>query len=1335
MEANEKNLAKDSESARPSANGTRLPVGVVLISYFALGAAATLAQSMILREVLVTFFGTELAIGSFYGSWFLWIALGAVASPRLQRLLKKQKTIPNAGEKELGGRTAAAQKLYLILHLAFPVLLCLQIALLRYWRVLSGISPLELATLEETIAAAFVAAMGPGFVIGALFPLAGRLIRTADRDPITRIYIWEAGGSLVGGLLFTYLLSIYLKPHQALAAIGFLETVAVAIGALYLGVGQTPTTQKARFWQQIKEGGRALAAGSSWRFGLGLAGFTALVWVVVASPLGGRAGQVTNRARWQTIQQGYKLVESRYTPYSHVSIGRAGHAKNEKGETARRGERVIFGLFNDGVLNATFPDRHLFAEQAAHIIVQNPEARRVLILGGGPEGLAQQLARFPSIDQIDCILQDPWATEMVRRRLDKRAQRALDGRRIRVINQDGRRYVNSGAQDKRYDLVVSLVAQPTTAALNRFFTLEFFKAVKRIAPDGVFMLFFHRDERVYLIQQERLALASIYRTLQTAYPHTTLQVGRFDYMTAAQQAILARDTATLAHRYRSLGLNSWPYPPNAFPGRSVDRKRSQALAARLSETSVTLNQDGRPITYFHTIAYLGRLSKSSFTALIERLSGLTGPAVFLLAALLFALCILKRCADPDPAAARRFHTALGLSTVGFASMTIQIVNLVAFQNTLGSLYAELGRLTGVLMAGLALGALAGRFVAAKTTRPRMLFIGALILMATLTALLPTLLATLAWRTAGLATAGFLTLSGVAGLSTGLVFPLAVAAYRAKKQSSKMPSTDVSPIGATEVASTAAALDAADHIGACIGGLATGALLIPLLGLDLSCWFGALLIGGAGILNALDLVFAHWGWRQKAVPPVRWSFLWKRLSWTLAAVVVVLVGGRWILAETPTDGDSGKRKNGGAKPISSDSAPAGQGAHSAFARRLLAKSPAAGMRVVEKKQPFPHLALYKQKHLAAVVFSTSHTAPNVRGYAGPIELIIRLKADGTLSSVQMGKHNETPSYIGGVPDWLKRFSGLAPRRPIYGAQGIDTLTGATVTTRALKKIIARSRRKAISELLRQSAGAQAEPPADEGSAENEPSWLARTVGKPAFWAVLILLGTALWAYLRATPGLRLLVLGMAAAVLGFWQNIPISSLDVGLMSQGQFPGSATKMLVVVGAALAALLLGQVWCGYLCPFGALQELWWMIFHRRGYRAAADLGQSRHISQKLEGGARYIKFLFLALLLSWFAFSQNQAIFFFDPMVWVFRFEHAFWRDVLLGVILLAALALFRPWCRYICPVGALIALSNKVALLDRRAARRRVNRCDIGVHTAKDVDCIRCNRCVRTKSFWL
>ena len=80
---------------------------------------------------------------------------------------------------------------------------------------------------------------------------------------------------------------------------------------------------------------------------------------------------------------------------------------------------------------------------------------------------------------------------------------------------------------------------------------------------------------------------------------------------------------------------------------------------------------------------------------------------------------------------------------------------------------------------------------------------------------------------------------------------------------------------------------------------------------------------------------------------------------------------------------------------------------------------------------------------------------------------------------------------------------------------------------------------------------------------------------------------------------------------------------------------------------------------------------------------------------------------------------------------------WKVLVLAVILLAAMAIHRPFCRYLCPLGAFYALFNRFSFfqmqLDKEACvgcKQCERACPMGVEVTKDInsgECIRCGRC--------
>ena len=68
------------------------------------------------------------------------------------------------------------------------------------------------------------------------------------------------------------------------------------------------------------------------------------------------------------------------------------------------------------------------------------------------------------------------------------------------------------------------------------------------------------------------------------------------------------------------------------------------------------------------------------------------------------------------------------------------------------------------------------------------------------------------------------------------------------------------------------------------------------------------------------------------------------------------------------------------------------------------------------------------------------------------------------------------------------------------------------------------------------------------------------------------------------------------------------------------------------------------------------------------------------------------------------------------------------VMLAVLVIGLSIVFRRfWCRSLCPAGAFLALLNGVRLFKRVVPHTEPARCDLGVRSAAELDCICCDRC--------
>jgi polyferredoxin len=189
-------------------------------------------------------------------------------------------------------------------------------------------------------------------------------------------------------------------------------------------------------------------------------------------------------------------------------------------------------------------------------------------------------------------------------------------------------------------------------------------------------------------------------------------------------------------------------------------------------------------------------------------------------------------------------------------------------------------------------------------------------------------------------------------------------------------------------------------------------------------------------------------------------------------------------------------------------------------------------------------------------------------------------------------------------------------------------------------------------------------------------------------------------------------------------------------------------LLLGVLGVSLLAGRAFCGWLCPLGAVQE-WLAIGARR------LTGEKRHVRGKksparlpltlpaaVERPLRYAKYVILAAIVALSVAAVYPPLHSLCPVRAVFglRLNSALlW--VVLGLFVVSSLLVERFSCKYLCPLGAAIALFNKFAPLRIVVDQVRCNRCGrcevecpmgvAEVHAnTNDAECIRCLECVET-----
>jgi polyferredoxin len=206
----------------------------------------------------------------------------------------------------------------------------------------------------------------------------------------------------------------------------------------------------------------------------------------------------------------------------------------------------------------------------------------------------------------------------------------------------------------------------------------------------------------------------------------------------------------------------------------------------------------------------------------------------------------------------------------------------------------------------------------------------------------------------------------------------------------------------------------------------------------------------------------------------------------------------------------------------------------------------------------------------------------------------------------------------------------------------------------------------------------------------------------------------------------------------------------LTSGGAFVSHTHLSNIVLLAAvlLVALLLRSAFCGWICPLGFLQDL---VSNFSSFLQKRIPGLRRSIASLKKRGARlaildrylrYVKYLVLAWAVGGSAYFGLMVFRDFDPWATLLNMaEFSFTPGVIVLVVtLIASFFIERPWCRYVCPLGAASGLLGKFSpvYLKREenvcaSCKICTKACPMGleIHTAatiKSIDCISCLECV-------
>ncbi len=195
----------------------------------------------------------------------------------------------------------------------------------------------------------------------------------------------------------------------------------------------------------------------------------------------------------------------------------------------------------------------------------------------------------------------------------------------------------------------------------------------------------------------------------------------------------------------------------------------------------------------------------------------------------------------------------------------------------------------------------------------------------------------------------------------------------------------------------------------------------------------------------------------------------------------------------------------------------------------------------------------------------------------------------------------------------------------------------------------------------------------------------------FYVLFGILAVATFGFYKKIYWLRYVTLISSLAYLGFYQGSCLCStgslesifMYLGMGRYSNIGVSLFRLAILTGIVF---FFGNIFCGWVCHKGAVQE----FLYRESFAI--------RVPQKLDNILKKFRYFFLFLIIFYPIIKEHRIFNKMDPFKVLFNLEGTTLLVILLVILLVSSIFIYRPFCRYVCPLGALLGIINKIGFFN-------------------------------------